>query len=52
VKGEVFCVAMSARSGGISSAVMKIMFSGLGDLGEDSCNELEAIEGLAFGMGR
>ena len=52
MKGEVFSVTMSARSGGIGSKVPKIMFFGFGNLCEDSCNELEAIEGLAFGMGR
>jgi len=51
LKDEVGFVAVSPRSGGVGAKISHIMFSRLGDLGEDSRQKLEQVEGLALRRG-
>ncbi len=48
--GEVFPFSIGARSRGIGSHVVDAVLARLGDLREDSGQELEDIEGLALRM--
>ena len=47
---DVFPFSIGARSRGVGAQVVDAMLSRLGDLREDSGQELEDIEGLAFLM--
>ncbi len=50
LQGEVFPFSIVARSRGVGAHVVDAVLPRLGDLGEDSGQELEDIEGLAFWM--
>ena len=50
LQGEVFPFSIGARSRGVGAHVVDAMLPRLGDLREDSGEELEDIEGLALRM--
>ncbi len=51
VKGEALLFAKSARARSVGAKVVNAVFSRLRNLGEDSRDELEDVDVLAFGMG-
>ena len=50
LQGAVFPFSKGARSRGVGAHVVDAVLPRLGDLGEDSSQELEDIEGLALRM--
>ena len=52
VKREAALFPEKPRPRSVGSKIVNAVFSRLWNLGEDSCDELENVEALAFGMGK